>query len=425
MVEIITANDAQYALELVKAICTQVGPGIPGSAQERERAAMIYRELEAHLGAGNVTLEEFSLAPRAFLGAQLISTAFMLAAAVLNISMGGLTGVSAWLAAAAAVVLSGISVLLFIFEFVLGFEVVDRFFNQKQSVNVIGKLRKPGTQDVKRMLILSGHHDSALEFTWLRYTGYGYFILTITWMMALIMVLGMCLIQLAGVVSGEAGIVRTGSLGWVVLVYPIAPAVMYALFFARGWKNGGVVPGAADNLSACGLVAAMCRFLVKNPAYIPEDTEVRFITFGSEEAGVRGSRRYVRRHLDELRRLDARMINYETIAHPQVAILTSETNGTVKNSAEMVMSVAAEAERAGVPYKVKPAHLGTGSDAGPFSRAGIKATTLLGFNIQQMVAFYHQERDRPEVLGIEPLLNVLKLTFEWLRSGGEQAEEQR
>lgn len=424
MVEIITTNDAQYALDIVKAICTQVGPGIPGSVQERERAAMIHRELETHLGAENVTLEEFSLAPRAFLGAQLISTAFMLAAVVLNISMGGLTGVSQWLTAAAAVLFSGISVLLFIFEFVLGFEVVDRFFKKKQSMNVIGKLRKPGTQNVKRMLILSGHHDSALEFTWLRYTGYGYFILTITWMIALVMVLGMCLIQLAGVVAGEVGIVRTGSLGWVVLVYPIAPSVIYALFFARGWKNGGVVPGAADNLSACGLVAAMCRFLVKNPAYIPEDTEVRFITFGSEEAGVRGSRRYVKRHLEELRRLDARMLNYETIAHPQVAILTSETNGTVKNSAEMVKSVVAAAERAGVPYKVQPAYLGTGSDAGPFSRAGIKATTLLGFNIQQMVAFYHQERDRPEVLGIEPLLNVLNLTFEWVRGGGQQAKEQ-
>jgi Zn-dependent M28 family amino/carboxypeptidase len=179
------------------------------------------------------------------------------------------------------------------------------------------------------------------------------------------------------------------------------------------------VPGAADNLSACALAVAMCRFLVKNPAYIPSDAEIRFVSFGSEEAGVRGSRRYVQRHLDELKRLDMRLLNLETIAHPEVAILTSELNGTVKNSPAMVKSVVTAAQRAGVPYKVKPATLGTGSDAGPFSRAGLKATTLIGFNVHQMVEFYHQEWDRPEVLTLEPLLNVLKLTFEWIRTGGE------
>jgi putative aminopeptidase FrvX len=127
----------------------------------------------------------------------------------------------------------------------------------------------------------------------------------------------------------------------------------------------------------------------------------------------------VQRHLDELKRLDVRLLNFETIAHPEIAILTSESGGSVKNSTEMVKSVIAAAQRAGVPYKVKPATLGTGSDAGPFSRAGLKATTLLGFNTQQMVEFYHQEWDTPEILTIEPLFNVLKLTSEWVRTGGE------
>jgi hypothetical protein len=92
----------------------------------------------------------------------------------------------------------------------------------------------------------------------------------------------------------------------------------------------------------------------------------------------------------------------------------------VKNSPEMVKSVVAAAERAGVPYKVKSAFLGVGSDAGPFSQAGLKAATLLPFQMpQQWVAFYHQKWDTPDVLTIEPLLNVLKLAFEWVRCGGE------
>jgi hypothetical protein len=419
MPELITRDDAHYALEIVKAICTQVGPGQPSSSQERERAAMIKKEMESHLGAGNVLFEEFTLAPAAFLGSQLISTLFMLIAALLNISMERFTGVSPWVTAIAALAFSISSVLLFIFEFVLGFELVDPLFKKKRSINVVGRLLSPGTKNVKRLLILSGHHDSALEFTWLRFTGYGFFILTITWMIALITVLVKSIIQLTGVITGNDDIVNAGTLGWVLMAYLVAPSIIFAVFFARGRKNGGNVPGAADNLSACALAVAMCRFLVENPACIPDDTEIRFITFGSEEAGVRGSRRYVERHLDELKRLNARLLNFETIAHPEIAILTSESNGTVKNSLEMVKSVVAAAQRAGVPYMVKPATLGTGSDAGPFSRASLKATTLLGFNMQQMVAFYHQKWDTPEILTIDPLFNVLKLAFEWVRSGGE------
>jgi hypothetical protein len=73
-----------------------------------------------------------------------------------------------------------------------------------------------------------------------------------------------------------------------------------------------------------------------------------------------------------------------------------------------------------VPHKIRPASLGVATDAGPFSRAGLKATTLIPFKVpQQQIAFYHQKWDGPEVLTIEPLLNVLKLALEWVRHGGE------
>jgi hypothetical protein len=420
MPEKITYNDAYYAYDIVKTICTEVGPGLPGSSQERERAAIIKKELESHLGARNVVTEEFTVAPRAFLGWIPISAFFTLIGALLNISMGRFTGISPWVTAITALAFSIIPILLVIFEFIFYFEFVDPFFKKKQSVNVIGTLRNPRTKNVKRLLILSGHHDSALENTWLRFLGYGFYIASATMFIGSITMLAMSIIQLTGIITGNADLVRIGTLGWVMLVYPIVPSIIFAMFFTRGGKSGGIVPGAADNLSASALSVAMCRFLVKNPSYLPADTEIRFISFGSEEAGLRGSRRYVERHLDELKRMDVRMLNYETVAHPEIGILTSDVNGTVKNSPEMVKSVVAAAERAGVPYKVESAFLGVGSDAGSFSQSGLKATTLLPFKVpQQMVAFYHQKWDGPEILTIEPLLNVLKLTFEWVRNGGE------
>jgi len=419
MAGIISDDDAQYALEMVKAICAEVGPGLPGSAQERQRAGMIRAELESHLGAANVTVEEFSLAPGAWLGTFRVSAVLMLAGALLNLSMGSVAGVPAWLTAALALALAVVAPLPLVLEFLMNHEVVDPLFKKGRSVNVIGTLRKPGAKEVKRLLMLSGHHDSAWENTWISLLGYGFYGTIPTIFIGFAVLAAASAIQLVGVIAGDAGIARFGTLGWVMLAYPIVPAIIVAIFFVRGRKNGGTVPGAADNLSASALAVAMCRFLVKNPSSIPGDTEIWFISFGSEEAGLRGSRRYVERHLEELKRLDARLLNFETVAHPEIGILTSDVNG-VKNSPEMVASVVAAAERAGVPYKVEAPFFGTGNDSGPFSRAGLKAATLLPFKMpQQIVAFYHQKRDRPEVLTIEPLLNVLKLALEWVRSGGE------
>jgi hypothetical protein len=419
MPEIVTDLDALYAFDIVKAICTQVGPGLPSSPQERERAEMIKEELVAHLGAENVVMEEFTLAPDAFLSAY-PAVFCMIMAVLLNTSVGRFTGIWPWITSIAALIFSIIPPLSFIVEFLLSQELLDPLFRKKQSINVIGALHKPGTQNVKRLLILSGHHDSALENTWLRFTGYGFYVLSGTFFIGLITLVVLSLIQLAGLAIGSEAVVRAGTLGWVLLVYPIVPSMIYAFFLTRGRTDEGIVPGAADNPSASAVAVAMCRFLVRNPHYIPDDTEVRFIFFGSEEAGLRGSRRYVERHLEELKRLDARLLNYETVAHPQISILASDVNGTVKNSPEMVKSVATAAQRAGVPYKMGSAGIGAGSDAAPFSRAGLKATTLLAFKVpQQQIAFYHQKRDSSDVLTIEPLLNVLKLTLEWLRCGGE------
>jgi len=273
---------------------------------------------------------------------------------------------------------------------------------------------------LNRLLSQRGSRDSARENTRLRYLGTIFYIFSVTFFIGFATLLVMSIIQLTGMIVDNADIVRAGTLGWALLIYPMVPAIIYGLFTIRGRKDGGKVPGAADNLSASALAVAMSRFLVKNPSWIPEDTEIRFISFGSEEAGLRGSRRYVERHLDELTRLDGRLLNIETVAHPEIRILTSERNGTVKVSPEIVKSAVAAAEGAGVPYKTLPASIGVANDAAPFSQAGLKATTLLPFQTpQQMVAFYHQRQDGPEVLTIEPLWNVLKLAVEWVRSGGE------
>jgi len=419
----ITDDDARYAFGIVERICAQVGPGVPGSHQERQRAAILEQELQAHLGPGNVAVEEFTVAPGAFTGSLRIGAVLTLAAALSNVAIGRLPGVSPWLTAIVGLACSAAAVLLVVLEFLLTYEIVDPLFRKERSVNVIGTLRAPTATKPKRLLILSGHHDSAPENIWFRLLGYGGLAASATMFLGLVTMLALCALQLTGLLVGDAEVARIGTAGGLLLAYPIGPAIVVGAFFTRGRKNGGTVPGAVDNLAASALVVSLCRFLAKNPTYLPADTEIRFISFGSEEAGVRGSRSYVQRHLDELRRLDARLLNVEMVAHPVITILTSDLNHTVKSSAEMVRSAVAAAESAGVPFVVKPSGAGVATDAGPFSRAGLKATTLMPFKMpQQLAAFYHQKWDRPEILTIGPLRNVLELGLVWIRAGGGEAE---
>ena len=445
MAEMISEEDALYALEIVRKICETVGPGLAGSQEERQRAEIIRQELEAHLGGENVSVEEFCFAPGGFHGVLRSSALFTLLAVLLNLSLGLLPGIPPLLTMAASLVCASLAALPALFDSILYMEFVDRFLKQKRSQNVTGKLRKPGTEQVRRVLILSGHHDSALEFTWLRclnaiqrwanppgeqdsartdaryrFLAIIFVTLTVTMFLGFFSIFIISLVQMAFILAGSDLVLLRGTPGWILLSYPLLPSIIVGLFYIRGTKNGGNVPGAADNLAASALVVAMCRFLVRNPEYLPEDTELRLISFGSEESGLRGSRRYVARHLEELQRLDARVLNFEVVAHPEISILTTDVSG-VKNDPDLVGSVKAAAERASVPHAVVTNPTGGGgSDAGSFTQAGFKAVTLQPMKMpHQMIAFYHQKWDTPEVLSIEPLFNALKLVFEWVRQGGK------
>jgi Zn-dependent M28 family amino/carboxypeptidase len=195
-----------------------------------------------------------------------------------------------------------------------------------------------------------------------------------------------------------------------------------AFFFLGSTKNGGTVPGASDNLAACAICLAVARFLKNHPKLLPPDTEIRFLFFGAEESGCRGSRAYVRRHLAELRSKNTMVCNMDTIFDPRIWIFTSDRNGTLANSREIISELTRAAEQAGVPHKTSPfPFFGGGTDTMPFGEKNIKAATLYSMKVpSQMVRFYHTPRDsyhlfqNPEQR--QALGNTLAICLEWLRS---------
>ncbi len=421
MPEMITSNDAHYAYDIVKTICTEVGPGLPGTPQERERADIIKKELESHLGAGNVVVEEFTVAPGAFVGGLPICALFMLIAALLNMSMGRISGVSPWLTAVAALALSVLPLLSFVLEFIYALEFVDPFFIKKQSVNVIGMLRRPGTEKVKRLLILSGHHDSALEHTWLRLLGYGFFVAAATLLIGFIVMLAMSIIQLAGLITGNAGIVHVGTLGWALLVYPIVPCIISALFFSGGRKNGGVVPGAVDNLSGQRAYGSNVQVPGEKPLIHSRrhGNPVRILRQrGSRTARLAALRRAPPGRAEAPGRTGAQFRDGRPPGNRHPPLRPERHCEAFPRDGEK-RGRSGRARRRPVQGDVR--FLGNSEptrppSAGPASRPRRCFPSSFRSNSWPSIT---RGRDGPDVLTIEPLLNVLKLALEWVRSGGE------
>lgn len=417
MIEEATREAARYAYEVIKRICVEVGPGVPCSPQERARAMIVKEEMERTLGKDAVAVEEFSCAPDGFLGWFRGGVLLMWISLACHHLAVQHSGTAALALSLAAFVTAALILLVATVQFVYCREFIDFLLPRKTSLNVVGKIRPAEGQPVKQILIFGGHHDSAYQFTWARHLKYGYYVTVAIILWGVVGITLMTAAYLLGIALDLPGWVRFGSIGPTDLLMPIGPAMFFAFFFLGTGKNGGQVPGAADNLSGSMLSVAVGRVLLQHPELIPSHTEIRLVSFGCEEAGMRGSRRYVERHIEELRRTNAMVFNIETVVDTTVNIMRSDCNGTCRNSPEMVRSLVDAAAQAGVRYRVRPYPFGgAGTDAYPFSRAGIEAACVLPVRYpQQLIRFYHQPTDSYDILTLEPFEATLKLALEWTR----------
>lgn len=412
MVEFLKEDDVQYAYEFIKTVCTEIGPGCPCSSQERKRAMKAREEMEKH--ADSVQVEDFTCAPAGYLGWFKIGAACAVAAILFFYA--SLNSPDAILHSSIAFGLAAFILLMLVFEFILPFQFIDFLLPKKTSCNVAGKIGPRSGGQPKRIIIFSGHHDSALQFTWLQYLKKGYYIAEALLMFGVLILNVLLLIRLVALIASVP-------LDWInqlliVISYTLLPViVVLAVFFTGTGKNGGKVPGASDNLAAVAITLAIGKIVKRHPELVPADTEIRLVSFGCEEAGERGSTAYVKRHLAELRAADTSVLNFESICRPTMIVFTSDRNGTLKHDKGFIKVIGDAAKASGAPCLVRPFYFGGGgTDALPFSARGIKATSLFSMKVpDQMVEFYHQSHDNYDKIPVEALSNAIKVALAFLQ----------
>jgi len=396
--------------ESIKKIIEECGPRMPCSSQEAQSAEIIKKEFEKT--CDDVAIESFSCNPRAFLGyikidILLVLTSFL---AFFLIPL-NLTNYWGYLMTFLSFSLNLISFLILWNEFFNYREFIDPLFKSKTSQNVVGRIYPK--EEVKKILIFSGHHDSALEFNLLTRLKLGYPIvillgisIMLIWLVTSLIIVLLILVNLF---FYELFIV------FILILFVIGiPAFLGLFFFVSFGEKANTVPGAVDNLSAVAIVLAIGKYLSSHKNIVPKNTEIRLISFGCEEAGLRGAKN------------DAECVNMDAIqSKNNVSIIDFEPSTRTKHSDVMVRKLTEAAKSANI--KVNESALGGsgkiekiigqitgGTDATAFSKAGIKALNISAMDIKEMLQFYHQPTDTIDKIEPGSLEAVLKLCIAYI-----------
>lgn len=263
------------------------------------------------------------------------------------------------------------------------------------SHNVTTTLEPKG--EVKSTLLLSAHMDSVYEFTWWHKFGQAGVILTLLPLLLMFFQAG---VFVKHVIAPAP---------WDVWLWAALLALSPLTIFTWTFMGKDAVPGAQDNLSGIAIAFEVMKTFA-DPAHkgqsILQHTRLRFVSFGSEEKGLVGSREYARRHQKELHRENAHLINIDNVrVVGHVTIIHREIMSGTKHSPVLVKALQQSFESLKIPYKMGVTPIG-GSDAISLARVGIPSVTVIAMDSEKHDFTYHTRHDVIENIEPEALERV-------------------
>lgn len=157
-------------------------------------------------------------------------------------------------------------------------------------------------------------------------------------------------------------------------------------------------PGANDNASGTAMTIELARVLKS----IPSDSEIRFITFGAEEAGLVGSTHYVENlSKNEISRIVANF-NLDMVGSKDAGELILQT---VDKKPNLVTELAQEASEK-LNGEPTPFTQGDSSDHVPFANAGIPSALFIH---NPPEPWYHKPQDTIDKISKKKLQDVAEI----------------
>ena len=288
-------------------------------------------------------------------------------------------------------------------------EFVDFLFSRKQGENIIGVIQPKS--EVNQRVVVSAHLDSAYEFNLFYYLKNAAIPILAIAILGLVITFGGSLVKTIAYGSGTDNAQVFTVIGIIMVV--LSPIVGLLLFF-HTYKP---VSGAMDNTAGIAVVAGLGKYLneVKsNDDWLPEKTEVILLATSAEEAGLRGAKRYVSKHLKEIKEtLTYRLFldciydeKFLTVAKREIFTGATHDHDMVKLAQEV-------AAIHSWPIAAKAIPIGA-TDASAFSLRGISSICLLCQDISRLVPNYHTRNDTYEHIRPESLSVSLQLVIDMI-----------
>jgi hypothetical protein len=384
---------ARYVMDSTKRIIETYGPREPGGESERKAQDSILEELKQY--SDEARIEPFTLAPKAFLGFLPVATTLLIASALAYAKIPML-----------AFALSCTALGVILLEFVLYRQFLDPFFPKRTSHNVYAIRKAYGKS--KRRIILSGHVDSAYE---MRYNLIGRSALMIAGALGAISMIYLLFLNTTNILLGVGLEEHFGNL-WRILElgrFAILPISILSYTFTR---FSVLSPGANDNLTGVFAVISIMKHMGENDARF-EHTDLACLITGSEEAGLRGAKAFVKANNEELHDKETVVLALDTLRDPEhLAIYNRDMNGTVKHHPSACERLLKLGEKRGLKLQFESVYLGA-SDAAAFTQAGIPSAAIGGMD-PSPPRYYHTRLDNWDNMNEQCIMDSIALAMDFV-----------
>ena len=129
---------------------------------------------------------------------------------------------------------------------------------------------------------------------------------------------------------------------------------------------------------------------------------------------MRGSKQFVKRRLELLKNRLTACINFDIVGVDDIILLpTKESMYRATHSPEVYETFKQAAENLKIPVVVKKQSFG-GTDSAPFSRAHLKAASVLRLSKTGWPTVWHSKNDTPENVKEDKLDEMVKISLEFL-----------
>jgi len=384
-----------YMYDLIDKVMKTIGPRESCSEEERRLGRLFSDEIQPC--CARVESETFTCSPTAFVGFFPYLVLMYIAAVVLFFFVPPLS-----------CVIAVVAFLVIIFEVVRYKELIDPVWPKRDGENILGFI-EPRDEAARRVYV-SAHLDSAYEFKiWYWFKGAS----------AAVMGAGAFVLLLLFGFSLAAGIARpvglpSSTVFWVFgfILVGLTPLIGLFAFF----HTSDVVPGAMDDMAGIAVLAGLGRYFrdaKQSEGFYPETTEVVLLALSSEEAGLRGAKRFAARHKGDA--LPSSGIFLDGIYDEEFFTVFEKElwPGAVMDPG--LVSVARKAaQNAGFELEVGNLPLGA-TDASAFALEGMPSVSLCLSETKRLVPHYHTRLDTIDNIKPHSLAVALQSMIEMLR----------